>query len=161
MSFHELTIGRPRLQHRADYPSPTFQLELTALVFAPARAPRAFGVAFMASRRNMGLMLAATARDLPDLVWLYFALCQFPIYLLPQLLKPLARWVTHTHRSRRRYLTRARNDVRFCGRVGDRLGQNPPRPYGCISALAQTAEGAVQVRGQAHRANPVGIRPRT
>jgi len=22
---------------------------------------------------------------LPDLVWVYFALCQFPIYLLPQL----------------------------------------------------------------------------
>jgi BASS family bile acid:Na+ symporter len=42
----------------------------------------------------MGLMLAATARDLPELVWLYFAFCQFPIYLLPQLLKPLARRVT-------------------------------------------------------------------
>jgi hypothetical protein len=35
-------------------------LALTALVFAPARAPRAFAVAFMASQRNMGLMLAAT-----------------------------------------------------------------------------------------------------
>jgi hypothetical protein len=42
----------------------------------------------------MGLMLAATSRDLPDLVWLYFAFCQFPIYLLPQLLKPLARRIT-------------------------------------------------------------------
>lgn len=52
-------------------------LALTALVFAPARAPRAFAVAFMASQRNMGLMLAATARDLPDLVWLYFASVSF------------------------------------------------------------------------------------
>jgi BASS family bile acid:Na+ symporter len=38
----------------------------------------------------MGLMLAATAGAVPDLTWLYFALAQFPIYLLPQLLKPLA-----------------------------------------------------------------------
>ena len=36
----------------------------------------------------------ALSRDLPELVWLYFALCQFPIYLLPQLLKPLARRLT-------------------------------------------------------------------
>jgi hypothetical protein len=72
-------------------------LLLTALVFASASAPRAFALGFMASQRNMGLMLAATAHDLPDLVWLYFALCQFPIYVLPQLLKPLARRVTRTH----------------------------------------------------------------
>jgi BASS family bile acid:Na+ symporter len=39
----------------------------------------------------MGLMLAATGGSLPDFVWLYFALCQFPIYLFPQLLKPVAR----------------------------------------------------------------------
>lgn len=68
-------------------------LALTAFVFARAGASRAFALGLMASQRNMGLMLAATARDLPDLVWLYFAFCQFPIYLLPQLLKPLARRV--------------------------------------------------------------------
>src|SRR5262249_54303682 len=68
-------------------------LALTAVVFARAGISRAFALGLMASQRNMGLMLAATARDLPDLVWLYFALCQFPIYLLPQLLKPLARQV--------------------------------------------------------------------
>jgi bile acid:Na+ symporter, BASS family len=27
----------------------------------------------------------------PDIAWLYFALAQFPIYLLPHLLKPLAK----------------------------------------------------------------------
>jgi hypothetical protein len=69
-------------------------LALTALMFARAGASRAFALGLMASQRNMGLMLAATARDLPDLVWLYFAFCQFPIYLLPQLLKPLARRLT-------------------------------------------------------------------
>ena len=43
----------------------------------------------MASQRNLGLMLAATGGVLPDLTWLYFALSQFPIYLSPQLLKPV------------------------------------------------------------------------
>jgi hypothetical protein len=69
-------------------------MALTAAVFARVGASRAFALALMASQRNMGLMLAAASRDLPDLVWLYFAFCQFPIYLLPQLLKPLARRVT-------------------------------------------------------------------
>jgi len=27
----------------------------------------------------------------PDIAWLYFALAQLPIYLLPHLLKPLAK----------------------------------------------------------------------
>ena len=43
----------------------------------------------MVSQRNMGLMLAATDGVLPGAAWLYFALCQFPIYLSPQLLKPI------------------------------------------------------------------------
>jgi hypothetical protein len=66
-------------------------LGLTSLVFARAGRERAFVLGLMASQRNMGLMLAATGGVLPDFVWLYFALCQFPIYLSPQLLKPLAR----------------------------------------------------------------------
>jgi len=66
-------------------------LGATALVFARAGKERAFMLGLMASQRNMGLMLAATGGALPDFVWLYFALCQFPIYLFPQLLKPLAR----------------------------------------------------------------------
>jgi BASS family bile acid:Na+ symporter len=69
-------------------------LALTAAVFARVGPARAFALGLMASQRNMGLMLAATSRDLPDLVWLYFAFCQFPIYLLPQVLKPVARRVT-------------------------------------------------------------------
>ena len=43
----------------------------------------------MVSQRNMGLMLAATDGVLPGTTWLYFALSQFPIYLSPQLLKPI------------------------------------------------------------------------
>jgi hypothetical protein len=37
----------------------------------------------------MGLMVAATDGVLPGTTWLYFALSQFPIYLSPQLLKPV------------------------------------------------------------------------
>jgi len=37
------------------------------------------------------LMLAVTAGVLPDATWLYFALAQFPIYLSPFFLEPLAR----------------------------------------------------------------------
>ena len=64
---------------------------LTTLVFARAGWARAFVLGLMVSQRNMGLMLAATAGALPDLAWLYFALSQFPIYLSPQLLRPMAR----------------------------------------------------------------------
>ena len=66
-------------------------LGLTILLFAWAGRERAFVLGLMASQRNMGLMLAATGGALPDLAWLYFALSQFPIYLSPHLLQPLAR----------------------------------------------------------------------
>jgi BASS family bile acid:Na+ symporter len=63
----------------------------TMLVFRPAGLARAFAIGLAAGHRNMGLMLAATGGALPDLTWLYFALAQFPIYLLPYFLSPLAR----------------------------------------------------------------------
>jgi BASS family bile acid:Na+ symporter len=66
-------------------------MALTALLFLFAGRERALALAFMASQRNMGLMLAATGGAVPDLTWLYVALSQFPIYLSPQLLQPLAR----------------------------------------------------------------------
>ena len=66
-------------------------LGLTGLLFASAGGERAVTLGFMAAQRNVGLMLAATAGALPDLTWLYFAFCYFPIYLSPLLLQPLAR----------------------------------------------------------------------
>ncbi len=69
-------------------------LFLTVLVFLYEGRERAFAIGFMVSQRNLGLMLAATGGALPDLAWLYFALSQFPIYLSPQLLQPLARRVS-------------------------------------------------------------------
>lgn len=64
---------------------------LTTLLFMFAGREQALALGFMASQRNMGLMLAATGGALPNFTWLYFALSQFPIYLSPQLLQPLAR----------------------------------------------------------------------
>ena len=66
-------------------------IALTALVFAGAGRGRAFAIGLIAGNRNIGLMLTATGFAVPDLAWLYFAVAQFPIYLLPHLLKPLAR----------------------------------------------------------------------
>jgi len=61
----------------------------TALVFRKAGYERAMALGLMVSQRNMGLMLAATEGALPGTTWLYFAFSQFPIYLTPQLLKPI------------------------------------------------------------------------
>ena len=67
------------------------QAALTTAVFARAGWGRAFALGLACGHRNMGLMLAATGGSVPDLTWLYFGLAQFPIYLVPQLLQPLAR----------------------------------------------------------------------
>jgi hypothetical protein len=66
-------------------------MALTVLVFIATGRERAFVLGLMTSQRNMGLMLAATGGALPDFTWLYFALAQFPVYLSPLLLTPLAR----------------------------------------------------------------------
>jgi predicted Na+-dependent transporter len=66
---------------------------LTALVFARLGAGQALALGLAAGNRNMGLMLAAAGASVPDLTWLYFAVAQFPIYLMPAMLKPLARRV--------------------------------------------------------------------
>jgi len=67
---------------------------VTTLVFWPAGRARALAIGLLAGNRNMGLMLTATGFAVPDLAWLYFAVAQFPIYLLPHLMRPLARWAT-------------------------------------------------------------------
>ncbi|MGA8822894.1 MAG: Na+-dependent transporter, partial [Pseudolabrys sp.] len=66
-------------------------IALTALVFLRVGRARAFAVGLIVGNRNIGLMLAATSFAVPDIAWLYFAVAQFPIYLLPHLLKPLAK----------------------------------------------------------------------
>jgi BASS family bile acid:Na+ symporter len=63
----------------------------TMLLFRACGRERALALGLMVSQRNMGLMLAATEGVLPGTTWLYFAMSQFPIYLAPQLLSPLAK----------------------------------------------------------------------
>jgi hypothetical protein len=64
---------------------------LTALVFVRAGRRRALALGLATGLRNLGLMLAATGGAVPEVTWIYVGLAQFPIYLLPQLLQPLAR----------------------------------------------------------------------
>jgi hypothetical protein len=64
---------------------------LTALIFARTGLHTALPLAHAAGARNTGLMLAATAGAVPELVWLYVALLQIPIYALPLIVKPLLR----------------------------------------------------------------------
>jgi hypothetical protein len=84
---------------------PLFALELFALVVAISAAQIALSIAvfwrsgfdrglvigFLAGFRNIGMVMAALGSSLPDLAWFYFALVQFPIYLMPALLHPLTR----------------------------------------------------------------------
>ncbi len=70
----------------------TFGLSgLTVLIFARAGRHTALPLAHAAGSRNTGLMLAAAAGAAPELVWLYVALIQIPIYALPLIIKPLLR----------------------------------------------------------------------
>jgi hypothetical protein len=68
----------------------------TALAFRGAGRDRAFALGLAAANRNLGLMMAAAGTALPDATWLYFGLAQFPIYLAPQMLQPLARRVARS-----------------------------------------------------------------
>jgi BASS family bile acid:Na+ symporter len=70
----------------------------TAMMFARAGRSAALTLAVSAGLRNLGLM-AAAAGAIPDLTWLYVAIMQFPVYLLPHLVKPLlARYGTSSPR---------------------------------------------------------------
>ena len=66
---------------------------LTVLAFMRSGWDTALTLGHAAGSRNMGLMLAATAGAAPELVWLYVALAQFPVYLLPLPFKPLVRFI--------------------------------------------------------------------
>lgn len=62
-------------------------------VIGPAgrAAPRrALALGMLTAQRNMGLMMISTGGLLPDMTWLYFAVSQFPLFLTPQILKPVA-----------------------------------------------------------------------
>jgi BASS family bile acid:Na+ symporter len=64
---------------------------LTMLMLIRVDLHTAVPIAHAAASRNTGLMLAAAAGAVPELVWLYMALLQIPIYALPLIIKPLLR----------------------------------------------------------------------
>ena len=66
-------------------------LALTFLALRRFGAGDAFVTGFACGHRNAGLMIAALGGALPETTWLYFALVQFPIYIMPAILAPLAR----------------------------------------------------------------------
>ncbi|MGL4729847.1 MAG: hypothetical protein ACRCWO_13945 [Bosea sp. (in: a-proteobacteria)] len=53
-----------------------------------------FMLGYGAAQRNMGLLVAALGAGVPPTTFLFFALAQFPIYLMPWLLKPIARRIS-------------------------------------------------------------------
>lgn len=64
---------------------------LTWMLFARTAHRNALPLAHAAGSRNTGLMLAAAAGAVPELVWLYVALIQIPIYALPLIVRPLVK----------------------------------------------------------------------
>jgi len=63
---------------------------LSVLVFWRAGLDHGLVIGLLAGFRNIGLVMAILGATLPELAWFYFAMVQFPIYLLPVVLKPLA-----------------------------------------------------------------------
>jgi hypothetical protein len=70
---------------------------LSALVFMRAGINRGLVIGMLSAFRNIGLVMATLGPSLPDVAWFYFALAQFPIYLFPQLLKPLVKRLAPGH----------------------------------------------------------------
>jgi predicted Na+-dependent transporter len=63
---------------------------LSVLVFIKSGIDRALVIGLLNGFRNLGLVMATLGASLPELAWFYFAMSQFPIYIFPALLKPLA-----------------------------------------------------------------------
>jgi predicted Na+-dependent transporter len=62
---------------------------LTTLIFWREGLKKSLALGFSSAHRNMGVMVAAAGSGLPELTWIYFAVAQFPIYLLPALAAPV------------------------------------------------------------------------
>jgi BASS family bile acid:Na+ symporter len=67
---------------------------LTVLVFRKAGLDHGLVIGLLSGFRNLGVIMASLGAALPEIAWFYFALAQFPIYLMPAILHPLARRIT-------------------------------------------------------------------
>ncbi len=63
----------------------------TMLILRPVAPSDRFVLGYATGQRNMGLLVAALGAATPDTTFLFFALAQFPIYLMPQIIKPFAK----------------------------------------------------------------------
>ncbi|MFM9973893.1 MAG: hypothetical protein ACKVON_04875 [Beijerinckiaceae bacterium] len=61
------------------------------IVLRPLTEADRFVLGYATCQRNMGLLIAALGAAAPKTTFLFFALAQFPIYLMPQIVKPLAK----------------------------------------------------------------------
>jgi BASS family bile acid:Na+ symporter len=61
------------------------------LALRPLPEAERFVLGYATCQRNMGLLIAALGAAAPKSTFLFFALAQFPIYLMPQIVKPIAR----------------------------------------------------------------------
>jgi len=67
---------------------------LTALVFLKLAGARiALSAGLLSGNRNMALYLAVLPAATDPTILLFFALCQFPLFLSPFLLRPVYRWL--------------------------------------------------------------------
>lgn len=64
---------------------------LSFMAFRLTGRSTALTVAVSSGNRNMALMAAALSGAIPEASWIYFAVAQVPIYLLPMLMKPIVR----------------------------------------------------------------------
>jgi BASS family bile acid:Na+ symporter len=64
---------------------------LTTLIFLPAGLREAASAGLMSGNRNMAIYLAILPATADPRLGLFFALCQFPLYLSPFLLRPVYR----------------------------------------------------------------------
>lgn len=62
---------------------------LTTVLFWREGLKKSLALGFTSAHRNMGVMIAAAGGGVPELTWIYFAVAQFPIYLLPALAAPV------------------------------------------------------------------------
>jgi bile acid:Na+ symporter, BASS family len=65
-------------------------LGLAFLLLRNLKRPERLMIGYGTGQRNMGLLVAALGAGVPPTTFLYFALAQFPIYLLPWLLRGVA-----------------------------------------------------------------------